>query len=77
MDNGNPPIRPTANTIQYIIQDLEHYALKDEQNNNNIIQDNLVNIKIIINIIADDSLKLENDLYTAVSIEEDIDKLTN
>ena len=28
-------------------------------------------------IIADDSLKLEDDLYTAVSIEEDIDKLRN
>ena len=30
-----------------------------------------------MNIIADNSLKIEDNLYTVVSIEEDINKLSN
>jgi hypothetical protein len=41
MDDGNPPTRPIANTVRYMIQDLEHDALKDERNNDNTTRDDL------------------------------------
>jgi hypothetical protein len=71
MDDGNPPTRPTANTVR--IQDSEHDTLEDNRSNNDTTQDDLVDT----NSIADDGSKPEGDLYTAVSIEEDIDKLSN
>jgi hypothetical protein len=77
MDDGNPPTRPTANTVRYMIQDSEHDALEDERSNDNTTQDNLVDTKTITKTIADDGSKPEDDLDTAVRIEENIDKLSN
>jgi hypothetical protein len=81
MDDGYPPIRSTANTVRYTIQDSEHDALEDERSNDDTTQDDLVDMNTITNpitnTIADDGAKPEDDLYTAVSIEEDIDKLSN
>jgi hypothetical protein len=79
MDDGNPPTRPTANTIPYMIRDSEHVVFGDDWSNNDATQDDLVNpiTNPITNTIADDSSKPEDDLYTAVSKEEDIDKLSN
>jgi hypothetical protein len=77
MDNGNPPTRPTANTVRYTIQDSEHDALEDERSNDDTTQHDLVDTNTITKTIADDGSKPEDDLYTAVSIEEDIDKLSN
>jgi hypothetical protein len=76
MDDGNPPTRPTANTVRYMLQVSEHNVLEDEQRNDNTTQDDLVDTKTITKTIADDGSKPEDDLYTAVSIGEDIDKLS-
>ena len=77
MDDGNPPTRPTANTVRYMIQDSEHDALEDDRNNDDTIQDDLVETKTITKTIEDDGLKPKDNLYTAVSMEKDIDKLSN
>ncbi|KAF7577967.1 hypothetical protein PtrM4_022130 [Pyrenophora tritici-repentis] len=69
IDDGNRPTRPTANTVRYIIQDQERSAQDyNETTHNNRVE---------TNTIADDSLKPKGNLYTAVSMEEDIDKLSN
>jgi hypothetical protein len=85
MDDGNPTTRPTANTVRYMIQDSEHDALEDDRSNNDTTQDDLVNtnritnpiMNPITNTIADDGLMPKYNLYIAVSMEEDIDKLSN
>jgi hypothetical protein len=81
MDDGNPPTRPTANAVRYMIQDSEHDALEDDGSNNDTTQDDLVDTNMITypitHPIADDGSKPEDDLYTAVSIEENIDMLSN
>jgi hypothetical protein len=60
-----------------MIQDSEDKALADEQRNDDTTQDDLVDTETNTKTIADDGSKPEDDLYTAVSIEEDIDKLSN
>jgi hypothetical protein len=66
MDDGSRPTRPTANTVRYMIQDLEQPALDDD--------DDQVETRTVVH---DDDMKPKGNLYTAVSMEEDIDKLSN
>jgi hypothetical protein len=63
IDNGNRPTKPTANTVRYTIQDRELRAQNDEQ--------------VETMTITDENLMPKGNLYTAVSMEEDIDKLSN
>jgi hypothetical protein len=69
MDDGSRPTRPTANTVQYTIRDQELHARDDVEKT----QDDQVETVTI----TDDNLMPKGNLYTAVSIEEDIDKLSN
>ena len=66
MDDRSRPTRPTANTVRYMIQDQELHARDDD--------DDQVETTTIVH---DDDLKPKGNLYTAVSMEEDIDKLSN
>lgn len=70
MDDGSHPIRPTANTVRYMIQDQELHAQDDDEKTH----DDHVETTTVVD---DDNLKPKDNLYTAVSIEEDIDKLSN
>jgi hypothetical protein len=70
-----------------MMQDSEHDALENDRSNDGTTQDDLVETtttqdepvgtKTITETIADNGSKPEDDLYTAVSIEEDIDRLSN
>ena len=78
MDDGNRPTRPTANTARYIIQDRKRPALdSNETTQNDRVKTETCDNQTERKTIADDGLKPEEDLCTAVSIEEDIDKLSN
>jgi hypothetical protein len=69
MDDGSRPTRPTANTVRYTIRDQELYARDDDEKTHDD--------QVETTAIADDNLKPEDNIYTAVSMEEDIDKLSN
>ncbi|KAI2474989.1 hypothetical protein Ptr902_13591, partial [Pyrenophora tritici-repentis] len=77
IDDGNRPTRPTANTVRYIIQDQEQSALEDNKitQNERVKKMTTCDNRVETNTIADDGLKPKDNLYTAVSMEEDIDKL--
>ncbi|KAI1670089.1 hypothetical protein L13192_05605 [Pyrenophora tritici-repentis] len=79
IDDGNRPTRPTANTVRYIIQDQEQSALEDNKitQNERVKKMTTCDNRVETNTIADDGLKPKDNLYTAVSMEEDIDKLSN
>jgi hypothetical protein len=83
MDHGHPSARPTANTVQYSMQDLEHDTLEDEPNDDDMTQDDLVKTKTTQDeplnpkTIADDGSRPEDDLYTGVRVDGNIAKLSN
>ena len=54
MDDGNPPTRPTANTVLYTMKDSELDALEHERSNDDTTQDDLVDTITITKTIADD-----------------------
>ena len=68
MDDGSRPTRPTANTVRYMIQDRERPALDDDETTQNDLK---------TTTMGDDGLKPKDNIYTAVSMEKDIDKLSN
>jgi hypothetical protein len=73
MDNGSHPTRPTANTVRYKIQDQELHA----QNNKKIETTTVCNNQVETMMITDNNLKPKGNLYTVVSMNKDIDKLSN
>jgi hypothetical protein len=73
MNDGSCPTRPIANTVRYTIQDRELHAQDNEQLETTTVCDNQVGTMTI----TDNNLMPKGNLYTAVSMEEDIDKLSN
>jgi hypothetical protein len=68
MDDGSPPTRTTVNTVQFMTHDPEKHIPEDEttQDHRNITE-----------MLVDNGLKPTSEIYTAVSIDKDIDKLSN
>jgi hypothetical protein len=73
MDNGSHLTRPTANTVRYKIQDQKLHARKNEKIETTTVCNNQVKTMTI----TDNNLKPKGNLYTAVSMDKDIDKLSN
>lgn len=68
MDDGSPPTRITVNTVRYMTHDLKHDISKDETTGD---------YRRPTEILVDDGLKPTKEMHTAVSIDKDIDKLSN
>lgn len=77
MDDGNPPIRPAAHAVSCISQDLECVALDNKKTTQDVDIATTSKEDVKTKMFADDGLKPEYDLYTAVSLEEGIDELSN
>jgi hypothetical protein len=84
INDGSRPTRPTANTVRHTIQDPQQPALDDDYNddddfdaNNNNEMTTTCDSRVKTTTIVDDGLTPKDNLYTAVSMEEDIDKLSN
>jgi len=68
MDDGSPPARTIVNTVRLMAHDLEQRVSEDETT---------INHWATMENVVDDGVKPIDNLHTAVSIDKDIDKLSN
>jgi hypothetical protein len=73
MNDGSRPTKPIVITVRYMIQDLDQTALDNNDNETKTTCRDQVEKMTI----TEDGLKPKDHLYTTMSMEEDIDKLSN